>query len=212
MENTENHNIKSSFFTQKKRLLSSLIILLMLTACGNREEKSPVNAEAPAGSPASGNTAGTVQPGTQQQSRVAILIRGNEWISGIPGLKDNSFSALTGIYRIRAAGTGESKAFSVYLSSEPIFFNNEWQLRSGTGSVQVHQLSTSEGFIAAATLDDGKGTVWTAVFVFPLGLESSALSNEDFNQMLRVWSNRLLYFLSLAKTTGEISIPAVVEF
>jgi len=187
----------------------SMIAAFIFTAClNNNKEKSPAISE----EPVINSPAAEVQAETRRQGRVAILIRGNEWINGIPGIDDNGFPALTGEYRIQAAGTGESREFSVYLSQESIHFNDDWQQRKGTGSTQVYQTSTDEGFMAAASLDDGKGVLWTALFLFPNGIEGSGLSDDAFNQMLRVWLSRLLYFLSLAKTTGEISIPAVVEF
>lgn len=208
MDKQEDNNIKLLVSRLKKGLLLPLAILFMLSACKQSDE----NTIKTTGNSAAESTVRTAQEDTRQQGREVILIRGNEWVNGIPGFEVNSFYALTGEYRLRTAGAGGGKEFTVYLSKEPIYFSEEWEMRRGMGTMQAVQRSANEGFMAAVTVDDGKGVLWTAVFLFPLGLDGSLFNDDSFNQMLRVWLNRFLYFLSLARTTGDLSIPAVVEF
>jgi len=157
-----------------------------------------------------------------QAVREVILIRGNYWVSGISGFGNNSFAALSGVYRFDDTSTqttaGE-REFAVYLTMEPLYFSGEWQKRPGTGTIPAVQRAEGEEFLVAAAPDEGgvapassAGASWTAVFRFPRGLEDAGFSDTGFNQMLRVWIGRFSYFLSLSNTTGEISLPAVVEF
>ena len=136
-----------------------------------------------------------------------VLIRGNHWVTGIPGFGINGFSALAGEYRFQNTGD-----FSVYLTREPLYFSAEWQTRPGTGDISVVQRQSEEGYFAATVLDDGRETAWIAVFLFPRGLEGAGIGGSVFNRMLRVWTSRLSYFISLAKTARDVSLPAAVEF
>ena len=135
-----------------------------------------------------------------------VLIRGNYWVNGIPGFGTNSFSALSGVYRI-----GESE-FSVYLTKEALYFSGVWQRRPGFGDVSVFQRQGKEGFLVATPLDDNRGNTWFAVFLFTAGLERAGFSDDAFNRMLRLWTSRASYFLSLFGTSTDPSLPAVLEF
>ena len=207
MEKPEENNTKFSFFRRKKEFILFLTILFMLAACKKTGQSAENTVDSVVDSAAE-----TVQELPRQSGREAVLLRGNQWINGIPGFEDNSFRALTGEYRINSSALEEEKHLWVYLSSEPLYFSGEWQARQGMGNIQVFQRSTGEELMAAAILDDGKGVFWTAVFHFPLGTEGFAVSEDTISKFLRAWSSRFLYFLSLARNPGEISIPAVVEF
>ena len=211
MKKPEENNTQLLFFHGKRISMLFLGIVFMLQAC----EKTGENHEN------AGNFTGNNRVMAQEQqpsAREVILIRGNEWIHGIPCFEDNSFPALTGEYNFlapekgAAAETGEEKRFLVYVCPESLYFSKEWQPRAGTGSIVTYQQNAEECFFIAAILDDGMGSSWTAVFRFPPELEESVLTGDTFNQMLRVWSNRFFYFLYLARNRGELSIPAVVEF
>jgi hypothetical protein len=138
-----------------------------------------------------------------------VLIRGNYWVSGIPGFGVNSFSALAGEYRLKS---GADADFSVYLTREPIYFSAEWQIRPGTGDISVHQRTGETGYLAAAMLDDSPGSSWVAVLFFPKGLEGAGISGDAFNRMFRVLTGRILYFISLSRSPRELSLPAALEF
>ena len=198
-------------FLHGKRILMLLLAIAFLLQACNKTGAGPEDTRYSDDS----NGAMAHQETGQTQAREAILMKGNEWIHGIPCFKDNSFAALTGEYCFRvheAAGTGEEQRFLVYLCPDSLYFSEEWQPRRGTGNIETFLYNTEECFYIAAMLDDGTGVSWTAVFRFPSDMEESILTGDTFNQMLRVWSNKFFYFLYLAKSPGELSIPAVVEF
>ena len=216
MEKQEENNNKMSnlsFFYWKKRSFLLLIMLLILLSC--KKTDAP---DAGANSDASGaNTNGasevqSIKEDHRQSGRQVVLVRGNIWINGIPGFEDNSFPALSGEYRLQTASTGEEKIFTIYTSLSHLYFSKDWQTKPDTGNIQVFQRQNGDEFLAATTLDDGKGVIWTTVFRFPQGFEALMLSEESFNQMLQAWMGRFLYFLALVRTQKEISLPAVVEF
>ena len=195
-----------------KNLPVILITLFMLAGCGKAGENNENDGYLAAGNPAGDGAAKTaIEEGRPVTAGEAILVRGNNWIYGIPGFKDNGFHALTGEYRFQTAGAGEERIL-VYLCSEHLYFSEEWQPRRGMGNIQASQRSAGEGFLICVMLDDGKGVLWNAIFQLPFKLEEKASGNDALNQFLTAWSNRFLYFLSMTKTQGDISIPAVVEF
>jgi len=157
----------------------------------------------------------------------AVLLRGNYWITGIPGFGVNGFSALTGEYRFLPAGGINSKTsrgnissgesgregdFLAYVTRDALFFSGEWQSMPGTGNGKVYQRSGDEGFLSAVILDDGRENSWVAILRFPQGLEGAGITTDVFNTMFRTWTSRLLYFLSLSKTPGDVSLPAALDF
>ena len=149
--------------------------------------------------------------------REAVLIRGNYWVSGIAGFGANGFSAIAGEYRLQTAGNGENGAkpeedFAVYVTKEALYFSGDWQTRPGMGNIPVFQRTGEEGFLAAAVVNDSRGDSWIAVFRFKRGLEGAGISGDIFNRMLQVWTNRLAYFISSARTPGDVSLPAALEF
>jgi len=114
----------------------------------------------------------------------AILIRGNKWISGIPGFGDNSFSSLSGDYRLQDSSDGissgsaggsavgsaggnineisgnisggsiESREFSVYVTREQLYFSGEWRTGSAMGNAPVFNRNTPGRNFMATTLED----------------------------------------------------------
>ena len=157
----------------------------------------------------------------------AVLIRGNYWVNGISGFGSNGFPALAGEYRLQAAGTvsqirhlegdkarflsGEGD-FTVHVTREALYFSREWQTRPGITNIPVLQRMGEEGFFVAATMDNGPGASWVAIFRFKRGLEGAGINGEDFNRMLRDWMSRLSYFLSNSRTPTDISLPAALVF
>lgn len=207
MEKQEAHNIKFPAFKLLKEFILFPAILLVFLACEQSD-----NGSANIRLLTADSTVVTVEEPPNRNGREAILIKGNDWISGIPGFEENSFPTLSGEYRLRTGRTDGGNRFFVYLSSERLYFSAEWQPGREIGNIQIFQRSTVYGFMVAGVLDDGHGVFWTAVFLFPLGREDLPLSDDAFDQMLRAWFSKLLYFLSLARTPAEISVPAVVEF
>ena len=199
MEKLEENKITS------KILAVIFFTFLVMSACS---KKSETNESFPDTS--AGETHELTQEENLQTGREVILLRGNNWVYGIPGFEDNSFHALSGEYRLRSAGAGES-VFSVYLSPDPLYFSKEWQPRQGTGNMQALEHGTEEEFLVSILIDDGNGKLWTAVFKFLPDAEKT-LGAGTLNQMLRAWALRFVYFIALARTQAEISIPAVVQF
>lgn len=194
-----------------KNLTIKLIFVLIMVLAQSSCEKTIDNYE---NNPAltAGATLSLVREPRRQSGGEAILLRGNNWVFGIPGFEDNSFSAITGEYRLQAPGTGAECLFSIHLTAEFLHFSTEWLPRRGIDNMRVLEQSTGDNLIISIIMDDGRGLLWTAIFNFPSNIAGRTLSDAALNQFLRAWSNRFLYFLSLARTRGDISIPAVVEF
>ncbi|MDR1863541.1 MAG: hypothetical protein LBQ67_06445 [Treponema sp.] len=153
--------------------------------------------------------------------REAVLARGNGWVAGIPGFGSNAFPALAGEYRLgglepKAAEEGEKPGeavFSVHASREALFFSDLWRRRPGTGSGIVFQRFEGNALLAAAVLEAGplQGS-WTVIFQFPGGIAEAGLEEAAFSRLIDAWCSRFLYFASLIKTPGDVSLPAVVAF
>jgi hypothetical protein len=186
-----------SIETRTMKALFLLLLVFIFSSCAPGE-KAATGIEAPAGQ----------TPGPLLRS--AVLIRGNYWVNGVLGFGENSFSALIGEYRLRDI-SGDGGVFSLYLTGAPLYFSEEWAA-SFAGNLQARSRSGEDGFFAALDLDDGLGTIWTAVFHFPLGVEASGLSADDLRVLLRAWADEFLYFLSLTRKATDLSLPAAVEF
>lgn len=184
-------------------LLRVLLILCVMSSCVKT------------GTDSGEDNASAADAGSVQTRREAVLVRGNYWISGVPGFGVNGFAALTGDYRLlfpreELAGndqSGRETEFSVFLTDEPLFFSREWQAKPGIGNFQAYQRGGEEGFLVAILPEDSP---WTVVILFPHGIPE--LAENAMNQFFRAWTSRLSYFISLAKHTSEISLPAAVEF
>ena len=196
------------------------VLILMLLSC---EESGGAAVKDAAVSVSELQGAVVEAPQSVETARRATMIRGNYWVRGVPGFSVNNFSALTGEYRLPAAdagsvspraageaGSGGEGDFSVYLTIEPLYFSEEW--RPWGGIERALQYSSEDGFFAAVTADDSRGSFWVAVFRFPLGFEKAGLSTDTLNHLLLAWTNRFSYFLSLSKTIEHASLPAVVDF
>jgi hypothetical protein len=139
---------------------------------------------------------------------------------GFPGFGDNAFPSLYGEYRLEfpdqppSGGASGPGVFSLWLSGEALYFpEGLWEGRPGTGGYRILQRKEGESLLAATVLDGGPNHgLWTAAFQFPRGLEPLGLDDSGANQLIRAWVSRFLYFLSLVKTPGEVSLPAVVSF
>lgn len=195
-------------------ILFLLSVFFTLLSCGNEEP-------APAGMiPAAGNAPAPEAAGTQVTAaqRRAVLARGNGWVTGIPGIAGNAFPALLGEYRLegpdlpRAEGEGPA-VFFVYIGREPVFFSGDWQRRPGTGSNVVFQRFRGDDFLAATVLEtEPDQDSWTVIFEFPGGIAAAGLEDAGFNRLMETWGSRFLYFVSLIKTPGDVSLPAAVVF
>jgi hypothetical protein len=137
----------------------------------------------------------------------AILFRGNAWGSGVPGFGENVFSAISGEYRLEGAAFGDGTAvLPLWVSREPLFFSAEWTPVPEISGYEARRRAWEEGFLLALSIDSGAARGrWIAVFKFSSG-ESQA------GRFAAAWADRFLYFLYLAKSAGEVSLPAVVTF
>ena len=198
-----------------RRFFFALFLIPAFFACEQTKKHAENALAGDSGTQAAADSA-SGQPETA--GRDAVLIRGNYWTRGVLGFDENGFSVLIGDYRISngvlppgETAKADAGSFSVSLTMEPIYFSDGWQPLSAR-NLRVFQRSGEDGFFAAIVLDDGLGTIWTAVFHFPLGLEGAGLALEDLSLLLRAWADSFLYFLSLSKTPTDLSLPAALEF
>jgi hypothetical protein len=152
-------------------------------------------------------------PAAAAERRV-VLIRGNAWVTGIPGFGENALSALLGEYRIDEGGTGEAAArlFRVWLSREPLYFAEPlWQNRNGTPASRVLQQIQGDRLLAAVRIDGGpEQGEWIAVFQFSTA--NFAAGAGEIDPLIGAYITRFLYFLSLTHDISELSLPAIVTF
>ena len=212
MNKTGNIN-KSGIWAGNKLLpiVLFVFVLIPVAASCQKEERDIDRAEVTVSS--TGTTAvNTVSP--ENTAREAILLRGNSWISGIPGFGINSFSALMGEYGLgfSSSQTERGDVFTVYVTMEPLYFPENWQIRPNMGSSRVFQRSDGESYLVAAILEGSQGILWTVIFHFPNGIEETGLNTESFNSLFRVWTGRMAYFLYQSATPEGISLPGAVEF
>ncbi|MDR2159347.1 MAG: hypothetical protein LBP23_04685 [Treponema sp.] len=147
-----------------------------------------------------------------QNAGRAILIRGNEWVTGIPGFGDNVFPALAGQYRLETAEGNRppagTPAFSIWLTVEPLMFSEGlWRPRNGLPG--AFERESEEGHFISLPLSADRGA-WTAVFLFhddPVIPDDAGL-----NRLINAWAGRFLYYFSLVKILTDVSMPAVVFF
>lgn len=192
----------------KKTLLLALPLLLAAFSC-NKTGDGPENAAIQAAETAPAAQGPSAQ-GPSAQGRAAIMIRGNNWVSGVPGLGTNVFSALAGDYRLEGPNAGGSH-FSAYATGTLLYLSDEWK-GPEAGSSALYRKAGDEGEIITSVLEDSHGNLWTVIFVFPRGLEGCGLDTRSFNMLFGAWTNRLLYYISQAAAIEEISLPAVVDF
>jgi hypothetical protein len=172
------------------------------------------------------------------QERNAVMVRGNTWQTGIPGFGSNRFSALSGEYRLdyplgtvfsspekvaeteNAAARNEDSGnavFSVWISAEPLVFSQSlWQARPlllGSGITQAVQQVNEDAFLVGFFFSGGNEIgSWTVLFQFPRGIAAAGLNEADANRLITAWISRFRYFLSLIKTSSDVSLPAIVKF
>ena len=150
------------------------------------------------------------------EEREAVLLKGNDWISGIPGFDINGFSALSGVYRLEGLAAADStdtgeRGFYVYVTRELLFMGEEW-LPVNTGTITSFERSEEDEFFTVGIMEDSQGGSWSIVFHFPFGLKAAGLSHDLFIVIFRNWINRFQYFLFQINSPSDLSLPAVVEF
>ncbi|MDR1319382.1 MAG: hypothetical protein LBJ90_07130 [Treponema sp.] len=172
--------------------------------------------------------------GAGAQTQRALLFRGNEWRTGLPGFGDNVFSSFFGEYRIEASsaendpsreqaasaesgvsGSSEAEpsgAFSVRVSGEALVFApGLWQSRAGIASA-LQRGESGSLFVAVPFAGAAVSGSWTILFQFPSDLGQAGLDETSANRLMNAWITRFRYFFSLIKTASDISLPAVVNF
>jgi hypothetical protein len=145
------------------------------------------------------------------QNRSALLIRGNTWITGLPGIEENAFSCFYGDYRLAGLDSGTA-VFSVYICREPLLFDGQiWQSRAGLTGRAVQRSDGEDLFIGLPVetgLPLGAGGGWTILFRF----SGDKPGDETINRLVGEWAAKFRYFFSLVKTISDVSLPAVVNF
>ncbi|MDR1288114.1 MAG: hypothetical protein LBK08_10935 [Treponema sp.] len=155
------------------------------------------------------------------QNTSAVLVRGNAWVSGLPGIGENAFPCFFGDYRIAGAAASANTAasadtnvsanggaplFSVYICREALVFSERlWQMRPGfPGRGAVQRREDGSLFVCFPS----ESGFWTVMFRFP----SEGFDGPALDRFAAVWLERFRYFFSLAKGISDISFPAVVNF
>jgi hypothetical protein len=148
------------------------------------------------------------------QERTAFLVRGNGWSTGFPGIGANAFPVFFGDYRLEGAALpADGVSFSVYICREFLVLDERlWRPRpelTGFGAVQRVEADTL--LVAFGVPPDQR---WTVLFRFAEGEISDAggLDSTVVNRLIRTWTNKFLYYYSLAKTDSDLSFPAVLNF
>jgi hypothetical protein len=145
------------------------------------------------------------------QNGSALLVRGNAWITGLPGIEENAFPCFFGDYRLGGLDSG-SAAFSVYICREPLLFDRRvWLSREGLPGQAVQRGDGDVLFIGLpeeALLSAETGGGWTILFRF----SENKPGDEAINRLIGAWMTRFRYFFSLVKGISDISLPAVVNF
>jgi hypothetical protein len=137
--------------------------------------------------------------------RRMILEKGNIWATGIPGFGENALTALSGTYSITAPD-GTADTFTVWLCRETLYYDG-WDIRAGIWSEDFRVLEKRDrnGLLIAAPFNE----TWTGIFNFPGG---SDLSQNDIDRIIGIYRSRFLYFLPLARSSSDISLPAQADF
>jgi hypothetical protein len=138
-----------------------------------------------------------------REGRRMILEKGNAWTNGVPGFGENALPALSGAYRI-VAPDGTADTFNVWLCRETLYYG-DWDIRAGAEDFQVLEKSGGDGLLVALPFNE----IWTGIFSFP---GDSGLSRNDVDRVTGIYRSRFLYFLALAHSGSDISLPARADF
>lgn len=132
----------------------------------------------------------------------AVLVRGTLSVRGVPNFPANSIPALYGEYRLR------SSTIPVWVVRDELYLTPEWAeipFRSPTGTripAYSRPVTTGEGPRTVYALRDS--AYWIVA--------ETPLEYADPGPFLEALASRLAYFASQAKSPGDLSLPAVLEF
>ena len=158
-------------------------------------------------------TAGNAQSRGSQDA--AILQRGNELRTGIPGFGDNAFAGFYGEYVLETWSGGESQKgplFYVWVSREPAVLPPQtWSSREGEARI----FEKTEGdtlLLTTMTGYEGAGSrLRRILFQFPPETQEF-LGAEGVNRLVRSWLSRFNYFFSRAEGDANMSLPAILNY
>jgi hypothetical protein len=136
--------------------------------------------------------------------RRMILEKGNFWVTGIPGFGENALPALSGVYGIVPLDGTASAGFSVWLCRETLYYN-DWVPRAGAEDFRALEKPGRNSLLVAVPLNE----TWTGIFSFP---DAQDLSRNDIDRIIGIYRSRALYFLALANSSSDISLPAQADF
>jgi hypothetical protein len=132
----------------------------------------------------------------------AVLFRGTLQVRGVPHLPANALPALYGEYRLDAGPV------RVWVVRDELFLTPEW----GEIPFRSPQGTRIRAFSRTAGTGEAQGTVFalrdSAYWI--LAEAPAALSSPT--SFLEALAARLAYFASQAKSPGDLSLPAVLEF
>jgi hypothetical protein len=155
--------------------------------------------------------------GIEAQTRQAVMIRGNIWVTDNPGFGSGAITALFGEYRVKIQheeAINTSFVFTVRVNGDPALLNTQgWQRRPGSVPMLQRQENGNLyiGYLFSGGTDLGE---WTVIFCF-FGADKAdfnVLDDIAINRLIGTWSERFRYFFSLIKIPSDMSLPAVVIF
>lgn len=162
------------------------------------------------------------QRGGAQTPDRAVLIRGNERVTGIPGLGENAFAALYGEYALEReaaapraeAGQHDAARFSVWLFSVPLVLpGGDWKPWPEDRGLRASQKSEADALLLAMLVEDPgpRGGFRGLLFRFPQEAQG-ALGTGSLSRLIRAWVHRFRYFLAPGVGENQISFPGVLKF
>ena len=163
----------------------------------------------------------TICPLAHAQSRQAIMVKGNAWISEKLSFDDGTLTTFYGEYRIDIPNNESIENqyfFTVRVCGESsVLAADKWQPRAqagGLGGISLFQRQENSSLWIAYRFFGGTSLgTWVIIFNFPQinGLVPG-LDDSGVNSLINVWTERFRYFFALIRLLSDMSLPAVINF
>jgi hypothetical protein len=195
--------------------LPGIVLCVFCLSCGRDAVKSPVTGDSVPPTDSAALESRTVPAMSVEdairlpegrEGRRIILEKGNVWTNGIPGFGENALPALSGTYSVTTPGGTVGSLFAVWLCRETLYYD-DWDIRTGIWSedFRVMEKYGRDGLLVAVPFSE----IWTGIFSFP---GDSELSQSDIDRIIGIYRSRFLYFLTLARSSSDVSLPAQADF
>ncbi len=151
-----------------------------------------------------------------------ILNKGNKLVYGLPGFGENAIRAITGEYKIElpenTAGQTEKTSplvITAWLTSEFMFISPElWSPRVSLQTYHAMERRDDQGLHIISGLPNTVAgqEKWTILFSIPGETINAGITDAYTDRIIRAWTSRLSYYISISQTDIQVSLPAVVTF